>query len=100
MANGTTVTKNSKANSRDAILDAAERLFANSGFDTSMRSIAEAAGVAQGLLHYHFGKNVCLPKCSQGARRRSTRRASSGLTLYLLEKCLASKKCWIRCSDP
>jgi AcrR family transcriptional regulator len=56
MANGTTVSKSSKANSRDAILDAAERLFANSGFDgTSMRSIAEAAGVAQGLLHYHFG---------------------------------------------
>src|SRR5262249_1824395 len=44
------------APSRDAILDAAERLFADSGFDgTSMRSIAEAAGVAQGLLHYHFG---------------------------------------------
>jgi AcrR family transcriptional regulator len=56
MANGTPVSKSSKANSRDAILDAAERLFANSGFDgTSMRSIAEAAGVAQGLLHYHFG---------------------------------------------
>jgi AcrR family transcriptional regulator len=56
MASGTTVSKSSKANSRDAILDAAERLFANSGFDgTSMRSIAEAACVAQGLLHYHFG---------------------------------------------
>jgi AcrR family transcriptional regulator len=56
MANGTTLAKGPKANSRDAILDAAERLFANSGFDgTSMRSIAEAAGVAQALLHYHFG---------------------------------------------
>jgi AcrR family transcriptional regulator len=56
MANGTTLTKGAKANSRDAILDAAERLFANSGFEgTSMRSIAEAADVAQALLHYHFG---------------------------------------------
>jgi AcrR family transcriptional regulator len=56
MANGTTLAKGPKANSRDAILDAAERLFANSGFDgTSMRSIAEAARVAQALLHYHFG---------------------------------------------
>ena len=55
MANGTTLAKGPKANSRDAILDAAERLFANSGFDgTSMRSIAEAAGVAQALLHYHL----------------------------------------------
>jgi AcrR family transcriptional regulator len=56
MANGTTLARGPKANSRDAILDAAERLFANSGFDgTSMRSIAEAADVAQALLHYHFG---------------------------------------------
>src|SRR4029077_20606530 len=56
MANGTTLAKGPKANSRDAILDAAERQFANSGFDgTSMRSIAEAADVAQALLHYHFG---------------------------------------------
>ncbi|MBL6751509.1 MAG: TetR family transcriptional regulator [Nevskia sp.] len=40
----------------DAILNAAERLFAASGFAaTSMRAIAQGAGVVQSLLHYHFG---------------------------------------------
>lgn len=40
---------------RQLILDAAERLFGDGGFDgTSMRAIAQSASVAQGLLHYHF----------------------------------------------
>ncbi|WP_439572860.1 TetR family transcriptional regulator [Phreatobacter sp.] len=44
-----------RATSKDDILDAAEQLFALRGFDgTSMREIAEEAGVAQALLHYHF----------------------------------------------
>jgi AcrR family transcriptional regulator len=44
-----------KPTSKEEILDAAERLFAHTGFDgTSMREIAQAAGVAQALLHYHF----------------------------------------------
>jgi len=39
----------------DAILDAAERVFASSGYNgATMREIAEGAGVAQGLIHYHF----------------------------------------------
>lgn len=39
----------------DAILDAAERGFAESGYSgASMRLIAERAGVAQALIHYHF----------------------------------------------
>jgi len=38
-----------------AILDAAERMFALHGFNgASMRQIANEAGVAQALLHYHF----------------------------------------------
>ena len=38
-----------------AILDAAELVFAKSGFaGASMREIAEHAGVAQALIHYHF----------------------------------------------
>ncbi len=38
-----------------AILDAAEAVFAASGYDgATMREIAERAGVAQGLIHYHF----------------------------------------------
>lgn len=40
---------------QDAILDAAERAFAADGYQgAAMRAIAEAAGVAQGLIHYHF----------------------------------------------
>ncbi|WP_206021068.1 TetR/AcrR family transcriptional regulator [Antarcticimicrobium luteum] len=40
---------------QDAILDAAERVFAEAGYQGApMRAIAEAAGVAQGLIHYHF----------------------------------------------
>jgi len=45
-----------KATSREEILDAAEELFALHGFEgVGMRAIAEGAGVAQALLHYHFG---------------------------------------------
>lgn len=40
---------------RTRILESAERVFAAEGFNgASMRSIAETAGVASGLLHYHF----------------------------------------------
>jgi len=43
-------------NSHDRILDAAEEEFSQTGFDGSgMKAIARTAGVAQGLLHYHFG---------------------------------------------
>ncbi|MGQ9368673.1 TetR/AcrR family transcriptional regulator [Azospirillum sp. ST 5-10] len=46
----------SERNASHTILDAAERIFALHGFDgTSMRQIAAEAGVAQALLHYHFG---------------------------------------------
>jgi AcrR family transcriptional regulator len=41
--------------SREAILDAAERLFAEQGFgDTATGAIAQAAGVSQSQIHYHF----------------------------------------------
>ncbi|MEM8578684.1 MAG: TetR/AcrR family transcriptional regulator [Pseudomonadota bacterium] len=40
---------------RSRILDAAEAAFAADGFSgASMKAIADAAGVASGLLHYHF----------------------------------------------
>lgn len=39
-----------------AILNAAERIFGENGYaGASMRVIAEEAGVAQALLHYHYG---------------------------------------------
>ncbi|MDQ2089973.1 TetR/AcrR family transcriptional regulator [Marimonas arenosa] len=45
----------------DAILDAAELVFANSGYDgAALREIAQRAGVAQGLIHYHFGNKARL----------------------------------------
>jgi AcrR family transcriptional regulator len=45
----------------DAILDAAEQVFASSGYDgTALREIARRAGVAQGLIHYHFGTKETL----------------------------------------
>ena len=43
------------ASGRDAILDAAEQTFGSHGFDGgSMSQIAQLAGVAQSLLHYHY----------------------------------------------
>ncbi|WP_243062058.1 TetR/AcrR family transcriptional regulator [Humibacter sp. RRB41] len=45
----------SAADTRAGILDAAERLFAERGFDaTPTSAIAEAAGVPKGLLFYYF----------------------------------------------
>lgn len=38
----------------DTILDAAEQVFASGYAGASMREIAERAGVAQALIHYHF----------------------------------------------
>jgi AcrR family transcriptional regulator len=41
---------------RDKILDTAERLFSSKGVNVvSLRDINTAAGVSQGVLHYHFG---------------------------------------------
>ncbi|WP_372674664.1 TetR/AcrR family transcriptional regulator [Aquicoccus sp.] len=45
----------------DAILDAAELVFASSGYEgAALREIAERAGVAQGLIHYHFNNKARL----------------------------------------
>ncbi|MDP2802046.1 MAG: TetR/AcrR family transcriptional regulator [Phreatobacter sp.] len=44
-----------RGSSREDILDAAEAIFAARGFEgASMRAIADEAGVAQALLHYHY----------------------------------------------
>lgn len=51
-------TRNSSkgVETRKAILDAAEILFSQNGYaGTALRDIAAAAGVRQGLVHYHFG---------------------------------------------
>lgn len=52
----TEVTNVSK---RDRILDAAEALFAERGFDgVTLRQIASSAGVDVALANYHFGKKL------------------------------------------
>ena len=58
---------------RDRILDAAERLFAESGVDSvSFRDLAGAAGVSLSAIHYHFGgKQVVLEEIF--ARRAKAR---------------------------
>lgn len=48
-------TSDSQTSARDRILDAAEAAFSQNGFaGAGMKAIAKSAGVAQGLLHYHF----------------------------------------------
>jgi AcrR family transcriptional regulator len=44
-----------RQDTQEAILDAAEAVFANNGFDgATTRAIAEAAGVNAALIHYYF----------------------------------------------
>jgi AcrR family transcriptional regulator len=46
---------------RERILDAAERLFARKGItSTSMRALTAAAGVNLAAVHYHFGSKEAL----------------------------------------
>ena len=46
---------------KDRILDAAERFFAEDGFDaTSLRSVTTAAGVNLAAVNYHFGSKAAL----------------------------------------
>ena len=77
---------------RERIVDAAERLFAERGFDgTSMRDIAGAAGVQVGLVSHHAGNKAALFHYTVGRRatelgqRRSealeARRAAGTLTV-------------------
>lgn len=50
-----------QSNTQDRILDAAEVLFAEHGYDgTSLRAITGAAGVNVAAVHYHFGGKLAL----------------------------------------
>ena len=48
------MTEEKQATTKDRILDAAEHLFAQQGFDTSLRDITAAAGVNLAAVNYHF----------------------------------------------
>jgi AcrR family transcriptional regulator len=51
----------SRTQTKDRILDAAERLFADHGFEgASIRAIVEAAGVNLAAIHYHFRSKEAL----------------------------------------
>ena len=51
----------SEAQTRDRILQAAQRLFASQGFDgTTSRDLARAAGVAEGTLFRHFANKKAI----------------------------------------
>ncbi|MCK5800150.1 MAG: TetR family transcriptional regulator [Deltaproteobacteria bacterium] len=46
---------------RQAILDAAEKLFSSQGFaDTAMSQIAQTSAVTKSLIHHHFGSKAAL----------------------------------------
>ena len=45
---------------RERILDAAEKLFATEGLDTSLRAVMEEAKVNVASIHYYFGTNEVL----------------------------------------
>lgn len=69
---------------RTAVLDAAERLFAERGFAaTSMRDISEGSGVSHPLIHHHFGSKEQLytavkRRLMDGYARRFPRAAEAG----------------------
>ncbi|MBC6445969.1 TetR/AcrR family transcriptional regulator [Actinokineospora xionganensis] len=62
-------SEHSGATTRSRLLDAAERMFADTGFaDTSMRAVTEAAGANIAAVNYHFGSK-------EGLLRAVVRRA-------------------------
>ncbi len=77
----------SAASRYEAILDAAETVFAEAGFaGASLREIANRARVAQALIHYHFDTKEKLFE-AMAARRANAINGSRGV---LLDELLAS----------
>lgn len=75
--------------SRECILDAAERLFADKGFDgATIRDIAAAAKTPVGLVHHHGGGKTEL--FAQTVHRRATE--LSALRLRRLNRLKASRQ--------
>ncbi len=60
-SNGNTEKERNPSRSREAILDAAERLFAEKGYDaTSMQEVGLLAGLSRGTPGYFFGSKGAL----------------------------------------
>jgi AcrR family transcriptional regulator len=81
------VTAETKAATRQRILDAARRLFAEKGFEpTTTRDIAHAAGIATGTLFNYFATKEAIVACQageaiEGAFADFERRAPDGASL-------------------
>jgi AcrR family transcriptional regulator len=58
-----------KVLAHETILDAAEQVFAERGFESPMEAIAERAGVAVGTLYNHFDSREELIEAHLGERR-------------------------------
>jgi AraC-like DNA-binding protein len=53
---------------REQILDAANALFAERGYDeVSVEDIASSAGVTRGLVHHYFAASRSISRCSSGS---------------------------------
>src|SRR5579859_1838630 len=71
--------------SKQAILDAAEALFAQKGYDaTSLQEICDLAGVTRGLPNYFFGAKEQLYQAVLEQALASTR--TQGLLAFLREQ--------------
>ncbi len=69
---------------RDAILDTAEELFADRGFDgVSMRMVAQRADVGLGLVTYHFATKDILFEETFGRRAQALNKARSAVLATL-----------------
>lgn len=74
---------------KDRILDAAERLFADRGLaGTSLRAITAAAGVNLAAVHYHFGSKEALVRALLARRIEPLNRER----LRLLDECEAAAR--------
>src|SRR5207249_7612515 len=86
------------------ILDAAERLFAQQGFDVSIRAITDEAGVNLAAVNYHFQSKEALLDAIIARRiepvnkrrlemldRKSTRLNSSHVSISYAVFCLKKK---------
>lgn len=70
---------------QERLLDAAERLFAERGFEgTSLRAVTQAAGTSVSAAHYHFGSKRAL----WGATLRRRVEPVNRRRLELLEQCI------------
>lgn len=71
---------------REKILDTAEKLFSAKGVNTvSLRDINTAAGVSQGVLHYHFGSRDGLLKAILERRLPALAQERQAMLQKLLE---------------